>query len=1164
MYNGHKSKLKIITEDSAKLSQGFWEAVEVASEAIFEGTGHPPYKSFSDYRSAHASPLTFVYFFHTQHRHNGNIGEIDHAFLENCFNALLSPVDADSEARIKVAIGHQGELDSRTIVANSNRISTGLKLTFMALRVAGHVLLPLEFKLPIGPTWLHSVSNKKKLFTEIGEHFHSFHKSSPFIDKENPATEYYSATNNLKRLDWFAGYGVSLSLAIDANTPSQISIRDWVRMRFSNRTKTVHEKYEIFSKTPIPWALALSSLTHSFPSEISFTESQVERVLSNFGHKVRHNLSVIARYNNSLIADEEKPEPPKPSPANPIDRKLNKIHSIDIDTVDHEEFYAHCVALPAGHFKYTDLNILLPKLGVDSDLNALEYWIDAVEKYSKFKVRKRKRHQIPAKHYNVFFLYLFFYLPWWFKHNSQTSILYPANANLLDPVIFGSRFLDPKGNVPKTFVEFSYDRAEYADIADTTLYSYMLNILNFSEWLCQHGRRFLDNCNNVEPFFERDDLPATRRPDGTVQNIFPRKLFKTVVSFAYAVLEFQSNIQALIEAGKVSREQMGAQGAVLNTSDFGECPTVIHLGREYKIEKLPSSFLYCDEPLQYKDGRVCETINLGPIVHNILALETGIRGAHLLWLDENLFDSHLMGETTLSNNIYPMHVNTDKRGVPWVPVVSRRVVQLLRRQREWKHSISCSQLFESVNYQKREDSVYKPIYPVFSHPDKIDSAPFLPDRYRDSWLAMSRGLQMFCRSNNISDFRFIYSCPIGAKRFKTRYPAKEVKVIGPEEADWTDGLCCPISVRPYVKPHGARAAVVSDKITHLPAELIGKYITGQTERVVFYYAKISPEDYESLIDTQHQSIRGSAISALNSSSSNPLSATMLHAEKVNKKLSESIGNSKSLDRVINEFCLTSLDSLTSADSNNNGIEVIRNSKLSDLAYNKTHICPFGNVCPKEIIDQFGESGLCGICAYSIKSADHLPAINAEKHRCIEKLDGLTTSLDNLIASDATDDDIYLVERMRDNQALNILGWELTEEILYSRVEELKKNSDSNKYVSFDSEYVANFLERVHVENDEVTYLITRMKECIEYPSLQSPEISARFELAKRKLLAATGRLSEALSTSPSQHPAMELYSLISTIQECNDVSTAQILNVMRADLSDVLPTANPSTKFLGN
>src|SRR5205823_5509792 len=53
-----------------------------------------------------------------------------------------------------------------------------------------------------------------------------------------------------------------------------------------------------------------------------------------------------------------------------------------------------------------------------------------------------------------------------------------------------------------------------------------------------------------------------------------------------------------------------------------------------------------------------------------------------------------------------------------------------------------------------------------------------------------------------------------------------------------------LHVKTDITPHSARVSVISHSLHFLPAEFIGKYMTGQSPKVVWQYFKTDPEDLE--------------------------------------------------------------------------------------------------------------------------------------------------------------------------------------------------------------------------------------------------------------------------------------------------------------------------------
>ena len=66
------------------------------------------------------------------------------------------------------------------------------------------------------------------------------------------------------------------------------------------------------------------------------------------------------------------------------------------------------------------------------------------------------------------------------------------------------------------------------------------------------------------------------------------------------------------------------------------------------------------------------------------------------------------------------------------------------------------------------------------------------------------------------------------------------------------GDACLLRVTSQITPHSARVAVVSQYITFLASDLIGKYITGQHSGVVPYYVHLDQETLEA--EQVHQAV----------------------------------------------------------------------------------------------------------------------------------------------------------------------------------------------------------------------------------------------------------------------------------------------------------------------
>lgn len=1189
MINPNKESILFIQKNEKKLSDGFWHGVEQALEAIYEGTGIR-YKSFNEHKSEHPRTLTFAYYFDLIHRKNGNIGELSEKRITQIYTWLISSItnnNHEERTRGICLINNKG--DSRIVKSGAESVAFGLRLVLLSMKRQGLILLPYEFRLPSGNKWLYRSNYLDKFFSPITKFFLSMHKDTPDHNRptENPVMRHYmeKSKNNPLHINMFSSTAITTLLCFSANTITELSIRDFVRVSYLSARRCVNPhakpvifKNENFPATRIPLEKILKALTYQYPTESTFTTSEFKQLLFSYKNLKRHKASWVARRKLTTESGDRRsleylrggpPKKKKHSQKNTntvyiagnnrLETAQSAIMPINIYEVSEQEIYEHCLQLDTKYFAPKNIQHTLKHIPWKVDKKAIDYWVEIIDIYKKTKLRNRQTAKTEIRKLGVLFLYLFFYLPRWFDHHKDSKLSFPNTVDKLDPIIFGSSPLEPDCPVPKTFITYMNDRADTRSISDQTLRPYLDNVYNLFNWITKSGKKYIKHCSNPQLLFDRDDLPLSTSLRGTTKNIFPKKLFKTVVSYAYAVLEFKEHIQQLLEEGEISYKDLRSKNSKLNTLDFGFVPKVFHLGREYKVEEIPSQFLRLND-LEYKDGRTVDSIHLGPIIHNILMLETGLRGRHIQWLDDATFDIEY-NDLELKRPMYPLSVKTDKRGHSWTPFVSPRVIKLLRKLSAWKKSIADPAFYLEVDYN-HEKTYYGKFNSVFASNNSKKLGPISDNNYRDSWHAMCLGLQLFLNKNNIDKFTFIKYVPTGAKKFKQRYTEKECEIKDNEDYSQACGLFCPVSLRPFVSPHGARATVISNNISHLPADIIGKYITGQTERVIFYYAKTTVEDIDELValhkDRQYPAPKEFI-------QRNAHDAVMLYSEQVNHDFRNSIGNADQLDDVIESYGMISLDSLIEKNvTNPTGIELVQNSNSAEIAFNTSHICPFGNICPKEIVKQYGETGLCGICSYSIKSVDHLPAISAAKHVALEKLDGLNKTLVKACKAKSTDDVIYDLERRRDNQAFNILGWELSEDVLNKKLKNINIGSAEGRFTSFQPQIVSECLERIYVDNNDANYLICRLKECIAYPSLESEQIKAQFEKAKHKLLVASGDLSGIFKNTPSlDDPAGELYSLVTSMMEVKGISTNKILEILESDIHDFMQHIEVSPRLLG-
>ena len=174
----------------------------------------------------------------------------------------------------------------------------------------------------------------------------------------------------------------------------------------------------------------------------------------------------------------------------------------------------------------------------------------------------------------------------------------------------------------------------------------------------------------------------------------------------------------------------------------------------------------------------------------------------------------------------------------------------------------------------------------------------------------------------------------------------------------------------------------------MPAELIGRYFTGQTAAVVGYYAVVERDALDASQAHQAMAMRELSLRGDDHEfEKRPASARFIKADEINSKLSQSLR--KNVPETLITYGCISISVNEGAES---GLDVLRETRGINAAANKTEICPYGNHCPPEIIRMLGGSFRCALCPYAVRSIDHLPAVLAEQRRVLDTLDETTKKI----------------------------------------------------------------------------------------------------------------------------------------------------------------------------
>jgi hypothetical protein len=791
-----------------------------------------------------------------------------------------------------------------------------------------------------------------------------------------------------------------------------------------------------------------------------------------------------------------------------------------------------------------------PRLpGLQAGLSELaSNWLELEDIY--LRTVRRENYKIMKSALAYLNIYIFFYLSYWFERHRGTKLSFPDTPAKLVPSVFVSRLMSAAGEVPLTFMEFMNAVQAERKWAASSLYAHLKELEAFFSFLELHGDD-LPSCAGFKQPIPEYAFPPTTRSKGTNKRPIPRRVFGIFIDYIEALrahlgVVLTGCLDGTLDLTEFERA-ISRTGNVIDTfstaSLVGFIPVIFARGRIVPLRYIPNCLSLDWFPVVDRQRkRLPQPHALNQI---LVSLYTGLRHNHIQWLDSRTFDSKV---TEDNKDFAPLYVNTDKvKQATWSPDVNFRVIEVLRDQRMWRTLIASPGFAVECFYNNNKDTKWAPILPLFSADES--GAPHPDSRYTKVWQDVLCAVDALLPSlGETSLTRLCKLEPPGvsvddaAVTSKRRAYGARCKTV------------CELGVKSLITPHSARVTVVSQYSTLLPADIIGSRITGQSPGVVYYYVKLDEEDLRTARAHQAMALREQAYRSEFEtlvSKDHPAAKRSVHADDVNSNFARSLRQDLQ-ETLVSYGCI----SITINEDAISGLDVLRETRAANAAENKTEICPYGNHCPPEIIKQWRGARRCGLCQYAVRSVDHLQAVSAKTKEFKETLDALTQKLEAAMAElppRYSDAEFDRLDEERNRIAEELSGWRLSEEVLDAARNRISKGLDNRKWVVQKPEIVLQDLHRVEAPSSLTAYLLARLGECVAYPTCESPQMRARFDVLRRELLARSGRFDEAFNRTIPADPAAECAGLLRTIVEANGLGYSDIINILEGKSSMSIP-----------
>ncbi|MGK0270743.1 MAG: hypothetical protein ACI88H_001391 [Cocleimonas sp.] len=762
---------------------------------------------------------------------------------------------------------------------------------------------------------------------------------------------------------------------------------------------------------------------------------------------------------------------------------------------------------------------------------------------------KSKRLQREGSYFFMLSLtlsYLATYLPRFYLDRDGNLDKYPATFNDFSCSYFISRdeFLEKvmlsDEEHPMPLFKYLEEFGKQNEWGQSSLYARLVVIRSFAEFL-EERSNIIMNASSFKNTITDADMPRTQRRVTTAKKVIPREYFATLVSLLESLCYLADHLNGMadginagLQKGKLEFTSVGEleelfewkglwgkEGSIqpeMDLSKLNYTPIYSYNAKYYPLRRCLRFYSLASYKI---NGLLCTRVAPNHVRTTLLMAQTGIRQMHLLWLDKDRFDEAVSHHS--NSALVPLVVSTDKAHGEWVSVVTRNVIDICLKQKEWYEKCELDSFNEDLWYGFKKGSKFGQFKPLF----RIDST-----NTWDNLIHFPRILWTLQHiiKNELGDLTLpdlVSWVPTEARKFEgSRYDlalSDEEYSKGTHDASWRYRLYSQYT------PHGLRAAFVSDAIRFLPPSLIGQYLTGQTENLVWYYTILESGDIGN-----HKELLLNLLKK-NSDDIEMGNAPELaqHIASINTKLAIDIESDVSAAIGANH-----LVSLTGVAKEKNGIELLKSKKYAKLAYNSTHICPFDNTCPKEVIELLGINTPCALCPYAIRGVSHLPAINALKFKNIELMQEYLTKIKSYKGFKMTNilqGELTLLERSHDHVAREAATLEAIEQQLFH----IHEAGSDNLIVQDRNTLVQHYAA---INLDETEHVFKRLCDAQAFPDFDSKVMQRKFAYLRQKLLVADGNISGLLE-APDEPEHVMLASLIKSMMSAQKLGVKEIFKI---------------------
>lgn len=987
---------------------------------------------------------------------------------ERFLDAVLEAVQTTPPAYPKAAVQALGDYAASLPPASGMpSLRRGLKLLLVTLWHQDVLLLPTVFN--------------------VGPGFDVDRFSNPLVAWVRSFRPEGSPTD--RRLYYF---GHRLLWAATWRKPADVALSEVAAI---TRARVLHHNGKssepIANAAGLPIGLLAAKLQEASPGTVSFTAADLARY-SNWS--LSHSIADTAFEDfdpDNAPPKTRAPRAPKPK------QKREPNPGPEGQETPHDAILRNFKALKGqgrGSLDWREGNVPTYAGREHVDVGAISrIWIECFNAYMRHReVVKGYRSTADAlAALNLLADYLFLYLPWWQEVFPATKVELPLAPRQFSRYAFVARHTaTPLTELPATLLELIRLRRPSNESAKVVIHQLTL----FFDFV---GTHFADDESVAGSAFKSPlnaefDAPRIQTKSKTTKEVIPKHIYGHLLFYCYAVEQFGMHLEEMAKAGTLPLDNEALRNARhIDTAAFGLVPEVRYRGNSYPVTSVPNVFTWAERELKQPVDDAHRTVfmpHCSALRLLITALETGLRVQSVQWLDKASWRSLQTG-IPADSYTFPLLVNTDKtKTTSWKTFMVYRVQHMLQRQEAFQAQFVDADAFGPVDYEGLDSSPFDPIRPLFRSTRL--AYPLSNNNYDKYWRRMMVSFESFYRdATNEHHVRMF--------RLQPRLQ-EDGKPIVASDGGTEERPYCPISILAIHTPHACRATFATNRKGVLELSDAAELLGHGDVVVTAHYDKPGEDDLRERLLESDSAIVSDYVQFQGES------GTHVRADKPDSALVKSFKQNRAATVKVFKFMPPiALWSTDDSKAETDGLKLLKEGPMSKVRFRETHICPVGEECPADILEQIGEPRRCGSCPLAMKCVDHLPAIAAKRNQLLERIKYQHKRLKHLEASGeptAVLDEVWECIELDVNE---LLGWQLSEEVLERMRQDPPEDGNLLLHVE-QPEVVKRHLERVTRSSNTAEFVLQRIADSNAYPSMSTPQVQLAASQVKRKLLAGQG------------------------------------------------------------